>query len=346
VVRGPGFYLKLPGRVDPDPVTGQLVSTFDNTPQLPFSSLHTTFRGGPRASLATPPTCGTYMSRAEITSWASPKPVVLETPMTIDEGCDRPGFAPKVTAGSTNALAGQGTSFSFGVSREDRTPYLSSIESALPEGLLANIKNVPQCDAAAADAGSCPAVSQIGTTSVLSGPGSTPLGLTGRVYLTGPYKDAPFGLSIVTPTAGQAGPFDLGNVVVRAGIYVDRLNAHATVKSDPLPTIIQGIPLRLRAVTVTIDRSGFMFNPTSCLSKSVFASLGALGGGVSDQTVRFQVGGCSDLALAPKLGLSLSGMGQTTDGKHPAITATLNQPADRSNANLKKVRVALPLSLA
>jgi hypothetical protein len=342
-IKGPGFYLKLPGRVDPDPITGQLTTTFDNTPQLPFSRLHVAFRGGPRASLATPLTCGTYTSRASITSWATSKPVSIETPMTFDQGCDRPGFAPAVTAGSSNAMAGQGTSFTFGVSREDRTPYLSSIDAALPAGLLANLKDVPRCDPIPANAGSCPAASQIGYTTVLAGPGSTPLGLTGQVYLTGPYKDAPFGLSIVTPTAGQAGPFDLGNVVVRAGIYVDR-KAQVTVKSDPLPTIVRGFPLRLRKVDVTIDRAGFMFNPTSCKKQSVFGAIGALGGGSSQQAVPFQVGGCGDLDLDQQLALKFTGKKTTKDGQHPGIQAKVT--SKRSGTNLAQVQVKLPLSVA
>jgi hypothetical protein len=343
-VKGPGFYLKLPGRVDPDPVTGQLTASFDTTPQLPFSKLHVAFRGGSRASLATPPACGTYTSHAEITSWASAAAVALDTPMTIDQGCDAPAFAPSFAAGTTSPLARQHTPFSFTLTRADRTPYLARIDAVLPAGLLADIAGVPRCDDALAADGSCPAESDIGSTSVLSGPGADPLALNGRVSLTGPYKDAPFGLSIAVPTAGQAGPFDLGVVVVRAGIYVDRTDAHVTVKSDPLPTIISGFPLRLRQVNVTIDRAGFMFNPTSCAPTTVFGGFDAMTGTRSEQTVPFRLGGCGDLDLDQKLALRFTGKTATKDNTHPGITARLTSKG--AGANLEQAEVKLPLSVA
>ncbi|MCU1675450.1 MAG: hypothetical protein JWM93_208 [Frankiales bacterium] len=344
VVRGPGILVKLPGRVDLDQNTGQITATFDNTPQLPFSRLHVVLRGGSTAPMATPTACGTYNTHASVTSWASSAPVELDTPMVIDQGCERRDFNPAVSAGATNTVAGADTSFRFAVSRPDRSAYLSSIGAVLPPGLLARIADVPQCGETDASAGTCSSTSDVGSTSVLSGPGDAPLGLTGRVYLTGPYKGAPFGLSIVVQTRGQAGPFDLGAVVVRAGIYVDRTDAHATVKSDPLPTIIQGIPLRLRQAVVTIDRPGFMFNPTNCAAKSIFAGLGSTDGNNLTREVSFQVTGCSVLPVNQKLTLSLTGKSSTTDGTHPGIRAHLTSA--KGSSNLKKVSVALPLSLA
>ncbi len=341
--KGPGFYLKLPGRVDLDPGTGRMTVVFDNTPQLPFENMKVHFNGGPQAALAMPQQCGTYNTQIQLLSWASNTPLVLNSPMTIDQNCGAHAFTPSFSAGSANPLAGQNTSFSFTLTRTDGMPYLSQIATALPEGLLANIGSVPQCDPIPAANGFCPAASRIGTTSVLSGPGSQPLGLTGGVYLTGPYKDAPFGLSIAVPTAGQAGPFDLGVVVVRAGIYVDRKDAHVTVKSDPLPTIIQGVPLRMRQVNVTIDRANFMFNPTSCDAQKVFGSFGALGGGGSDQTVAFRAGGCGDLDLKQKLSFNVTGKSSHKDGTHPGVTATLSDSGGGSN--LDKVEAKLPLAL-
>jgi hypothetical protein len=344
VARGPGVLVKLAGRVDPDPVTGRLTATFDNTPQLPFSELHVAFRGGPKAPLATPTACGRYTTHAEITSWASDVPVGLDTPMVIDQGCDARAFAVSFSAGSTTPGAGADSAFRLSLTRADRTQYLSRIDAQLPPGLLARIASVARCPEEQAAAGSCGAVSQIGGTSVLSGPGETPLGLTGRVYLTGPYRDAPFGLSIVVPTAGQAGPFDLGDVVVRAGIYVDRADAHVTVKSDPLPTIIRGFPLRLRQVVVDIDRAGFMFNPTNCAPAAITGSFGSVEGDSSVLLAAFRSIGCGELPVAPKLGLRFTGRTATTDGKHPGVSATLTtQPG---SANLRTATVKLPLSVA
>jgi hypothetical protein len=341
--KGPGFYLKLPGKIDLDQKTGQMTATFDNTPQLPFSHMQVQFNGGSLAALATPASCGTYNTRVEITSWNDPAPVVSDSPMTINENCTPKAFAPSFSAGVKNPAAGAHSAFTMSLTRSDGMPYLQNLGMKLPKGLLADLASVPQCAAGPANAGSCPAASRIGGVSVLSGPGAQPLPLAGNVYFTGPYKDAPFGLAIDVPTAGQAGPFDLGTITVRAGLYVDRATAQASVKSDPFPTIIQGIPIRMRQVTVNIDRPNFMINPTSCAKQTVFASIGALGGAVSDQTAPFQVVGCGDLALKPKMSLKVTGKTATKDGTYPGVEATLTDPG--TGANYDKVEAKLPLAL-
>jgi hypothetical protein len=277
VAKGPGFILKLPGKIDLDAASGRVVATFDQNPQVPFSKLHLVFRGGSQAALANPPGCGTYNTHVEIVSWASSKSVGLDSPTTIDEGCEARTFSPSFGAGTTTTQAGADAPFTLTITRADRTQYLSRVAPVtLPDGLLARIGSVDQCGEGQANAGTCGASSQVGGVTTLAGPGAQPLPLNGRVYLTGPYKGAPFGLSIVVPTAGQSGPFDLGNVVVRAAIKVDRTTARASVESDPLPTVIDGIPLRIRQVNVTIDRKGFTFNPTSCAAQSVVAGLGGI----------------------------------------------------------------------
>jgi hypothetical protein len=184
---------------------------------------------------------------------------------------------------------------------------------------------------------------QVGTVTTYAGPGSSPFALPGRVYLEGPYGDAPFSLRIVVPA--KAGPFDLGEVVVRQKIYVDPIDAHVTVVSDPVPTIVSGVPVRLQRLDVSVDKTGFMVNPTSCAPKVIGGTLGAVDGQSVPINVRFQVGDCGSLALKPSLALTLSGKGQTKDGGHPAVTANLMQPFG-GQANLKRVRVALPLALA
>jgi hypothetical protein len=348
VVRGPGILIKLPGRIVADPVTGQLVTTFDNQPQVPFSKLTVHLRGGSRAPLASPESCGTYTTHAELTSWASDIPVVDDAPLVIDQGCGARGFSPGFSAGVTDPKAGGSSPFTLTISRKDGEQYFQGLDVVLPPGLLGNVGSVPRCPEAQAAAGTCGVESQIGTTSVLSGPGDMPLAIPepGKaptaVYLAGPYKGAPFSLSIVVPA--QAGPFDLGNVVVRAALYIDSKDAHATVRSDPFPTIVQGIPLRMRQVNVTMDRPGFMRNPTSCAPLSIAATVFSVDGAAADVGSPFRVGRCGDLGLAPKLSIGLSGKGQTTDGKHPSLVARLTQPVGQ--ANIKKVTVTLPLGLA
>ncbi len=125
-----------------------------------------------------------------------------------------------------------------------------------PPGLLGILKGVERCGEPQAGMGACGPGSLIGHTTVAVGPGSDPLYVQGgQVFLTGPYKGAPFGLSIVVPAV--AGPFNLGNVVVRAQVLVDPHTAQITIVSDALPTILDGVPLQVKTVNLVIDRQGF-----------------------------------------------------------------------------------------
>jgi hypothetical protein len=349
VANGPGFVVKLPGRVDTNAVTGQLTATFDNNPQLPFDKLHVRLRGGSLAPLATPAKCGTYTTHTQVTSWASDVPVERDSSMVIDEGCEPGPFSPSFGAGSDNPVAGADSPFSLTVARRDRDQVLKTIDDvSLPTGLLGRVASVPLCGEADAAAGTCPAASRIGRVEAAAGVGALPLavpqpGKAGTsVSLTGPYKGAPYGLSVVVPA--QAGPFDLGTVVVRSALHVDPVDAHVTAKTDPLPHILQGIPLRVREIRLVLDRAGFTFNPTSCAKKLITGVIGGLDGGTAAVSAQFQIADCASLALKPKLALALTGRKQLTDGKHPGVKAVLTQP--KGVTNLDKVKVRLPLSLA
>ncbi len=349
VVRGPGLLLKIPGKVDPDPVTGQLVATFDGTPQLPFTTLDTSFKGGSRAALSNPKACGVYTTHATLTPWSGGPAVQAQDSFTIDKKCDQAGkFEPALDAGVMDPAAGASSPFVLNLSRPSGQQDFNSLDVTLPKGLIGRVGDVPLCPEAQAAVGACPAASQIGSVRVLSGAGPAPLAVPqpGKAptaaFLAGPYKGAPFSMSIVVPA--QAGPFDLGTVVVRAALFVDPDTAQVTVKSDPLPTILKGIPLDIQRLSVSVDRPGFMINPTSCDPSQVAARVGSTAGRVVDISSKFQATGCAALPYAPKLKMSLTGKGQTTDGKHPALTARLAPNA--GDANIKETRVILPLSLA
>jgi hypothetical protein len=322
-----GVLVKLPGSVFVNKDTGRVVTQFDNNPQLPVSTLSLQLKSGPRAPLATPPTCGEKTVDVELSSWAGQTAHLTDT-FTIACKAGLGDFAPSLSAGTTSAKGGAFAPFAVNVDKPDGNTALTGLRMELPEGLTAKI------------AGNLN--TQVGTATVSAGPGANPLNLPGKVFLEGAYGDAPFSLRVVVPA--KAGPFDLGEVVVRQKIYVDPIDAHVTVVSDPLPTIVKGVPVRLQRVEVNVDKAGFMINPTSCESTEINATLSSATGQSVPITNRFQVSDCASLALKPNLGLILSGKGQTTDGKHPAVTASLTQPAGQ--ANLKKVRVALPLSLA
>ncbi len=365
---GDGVNLKLAGDAIADPATGQVRTTFDQNPQLPFSELRLQFNGGPRAPLVNPPTCGTFLTGSLFAAWSSPftPDAALDSPLTIDQGCGQAGgFSPSLDAGVVNPVAGGSSAFTLTLSRESGQ-NVSGLDVILPPGLLAKLAGVPLCPDAQAAAGDCGTASQIGHATVAVGPGSSPLYIPqpGKaptaVYLAGPYKGAPFSLVIKVPA--QAGPFDLGTVTVRAALYIDPTDARVTVKSDPLPQILDGIPLEYRKINVTIDRAGFIQSPTSCNPMQVTADVNGapLGGPVSVNSAgagfttarglsarvsnRFQVGGCQELGFSPRLEMRLSGRGRTRSGDHPALTATLTQGLGQ--AHLRSARVALPLSLA
>ncbi len=327
VAYGTGVRLKLEGAVKVDPATGQITASFANNPQLPFSRLRVALKDGSRAPLANPAACGSQTVAASLSSWAG-NAADLRSAFDIDCTAGLGAFAPAFTAGSTNAAAGSLSPFNVGLTKPDANADVTGLRMELPTGLLARLKgNLGR---------------QVGTVKAFAGTGSTPFVLPGQVYLEGQYGDAPFSLRVVVPA--KAGPFDLGEVVVRQKIYVDPIDAHVTVVSDPIPTIVKGVPTRLQRLDVSVDKAGFMVNPTSCDPKTIGGTLSSAAGQSVPIGVRFQVGDCASLDLKPQLALSLSGKGQTTDGKHPAVTATLTQP--EGQANLKKVRVALPLSLA
>jgi hypothetical protein len=340
VANGLDTTLKLEGSIAADPETGRLTATFGNNPKVPFSRLSLKFKGGPRAPLANPPTCGVKAVTAHLDAW-SERHATPSDSFVID--CPGLGaFTPSLQAGTVSPVAAGFSPFVLRIDRADREQYLSGVSLDLPEGLLAKLGGVPPCADKAAATGACPSESRVGTATIGAGPGSSPFFLNGGVFLTGPYKGAPYGLAVVVRAI--AGPYDLGTVVVRQALHVDSEDAHVTVVSDPLPTILKGIPLRLRSIDVDIDRPGFTVNPTSCAPARIDGTLTSTGGAGAAVSSRFQVGDCAALPFAPKLALRLTGKAQRAPGRHPGLRAVLTQPAGQ--ANLEAVKVKLPKSVA
>lgn len=329
VAQGSGVTLKLPGAIVPDPVTGQLRTTFDNTPQLPFTKLAMRLKGGARAPLVTPSSCGTKTATAALTAWSG-QVADQQSSFAIDCAPQLGAFAPSFVAGAVAPIAGAYSPFTVKIAKPDGNSDLGMLAIKMPPGLLANLRgNVG---------------TRVGTARVASGAGASPFWLSGPVVLEGAYGDAPFSLRVTVPV--KAGPFDLGNVVVRQKIYVDRGDAHVTIVSDPLPTIVSGVPVQLQRLEVAVDKPGFMVNPTSCAPKTITGTLAAVNGRTATIDARFQVGDCASLDLEPALGLKLTGASQLRTGGHPGLDATLRMPGGPGQANLKQVEVALPLAVA
>jgi hypothetical protein len=339
-----GVHVAIPGDIHADPVTGQLTNVFVDTPQVPVKELTLHIKSGSRAPLATPRSCGTYQTHYEFEPWSGAAKAVGDTPMTIDEGCNTGGFAPKLSAGSTSDVAGAFSGFTLNVTRESGEQNITGMNVTLPPGLLAKLSGVQICGDAQASTGACPAGSQIGTATVAAGPGPTPLWVPqpGKeptaVYLAGPYKGAPY--SAVVKVPAQAGPFNLGTVAVRAAIGIDPETAQVTVKSDPLPQILEGVPITYRTIHVELNRPNFVLNPTDCRESTLSAQFTGSSDAVATASNRFAVGNCAALAFRPKLRLSLTG--QTKRVGHPALKAILTYPKGSGYANIGRAQVNLP----
>ncbi len=356
-----GVVVKLAGKVSADPSTGQLTTTFDENPQLPFEHLKVQFFGGEQAVLATPAQCGSYSSEASLTPWSAPQSgpaTVLLYPYQVGSGpggapCAAPGFAPSFTAGTTSDQAGSFSPFTLTLTRNDGEQRLSTVATAMPPGLAGMIANVPLCDEADANAGSCPAASQVGHVVVQAGVGREPVTLpqAGKpqdpVYLTGPYNGGPFGLSIVVPA--EAGPFNLDEgghpVVVRAGIHIDPKTAQVSVVSAPMPSMLQGVPVDVKAVHVEIDRSGFIFNPTSCDPMSVGGTIGSTQGTTANVSSRYQASSCQSLSFKPRFTVSTSGRTSRRNGASLDTKISYPKGSVGSEANIRSVKVDLPRQL-
>ena len=340
---GSGVIVKLEGRVSVNPSTGQLTTTFKENPQLPFSELKLKLKGGPRAPLSNPQSCGQATTTSSLEPWSAPESGPAATPFSSFDvsGCASPmGFSPSFLAQTETPLAGAFSPFTLTFSRKDGEQDLSAITVQTPPGLLGKVAGVPQCDEAQANAGTCGPESQVGTTTAGSGSGSAPLYLPGRVYLTGPYGGQPFGLSIVVPAV--AGPFNLGNVVVRASIAINPYTAAITAVSGPLPQIIDGVPTRLQTVNVTLNRPGFMFNPTNCDAQAVTATIVSAQGASTNVSTPFAAAACDRLPFHPDF--SASTAGRTSK----ALGASLNvkiASAGIGQANIAKVDVEIPKAL-
>jgi hypothetical protein len=337
VAEGSGVRVKLKGSIRADRTTGQLTASFANNPQLPFDALSLTFDGGPRAPLVNPPTCGRKTTKATITSWAG-QSVSSESSFDITEGCPTGQFSPSFRAGTVSPLAGAFSPFTTTIGRSDADQEFKQIGLDLPSGLLGALGKVPVCAEAQAAAGTCGVESRLGSTTVLAGSGSQPFSLPGTVSLGGPYKGAPFSLSIAVPA--KAGPLDLGMVVVRSPLIVDANNAKVSAPADPLPTIVGGVPLKLRQVTITLDRPGFMWNATNCTPTVVGVTIVGTGGAIARPTNRYQADGCANLKLAPSLKIAYTGKANLKKGKNTGLTADLGQTFGQTG--LKQVKVTLP----
>jgi hypothetical protein len=342
---------ELTGRINQQ--TGQLTVTDAEVPEVPFSELQLTLQGGERATLANPRTCGVVTTTAELEPWSTPfTPNAAPTSsFDIKENCFAPQFNPSFSAGTTSNQAGGFSPFTLAFGRGDDDEFLNGIQLQMPPGLLGMLSNVKLCGEPQAAEGTCGPESLIGETTVETGPGADPfLVKGGKVFLTTGYKGAPYGLSIVVPA--KAGPYTLsgttgkGTVVVRAAIGVNPETAALTITSDPLPTALDGIPLQLRLVNVTVGTNdNFTFNSTSCDKMAIGGVLTSVANATAGDSSSYQVTNCAALKFKPQVQISTSGRTSRADGASLDFKIVNPQGSQGTEANFARAKVELPKQL-
>ncbi len=370
-----GILIKVAGKIEPNPVTGQLVTTFENTPQQPFSRFTLKFRPGATAPLISPPACGAYSTRAEMTPWSEPMEprVTASEPFQITQGTHEgscpaggvPPFKPQVISGTDDNAGSTYSPFYLRILREDGEQEITRFSTTLPPGLTGNLSGIPFCPNASIEAArnatgqeqeehpSCPQASEIGHSLVGAGVGSVLAQNPGKIYLAGPYNGAP--LSIVSITSAKVGPFDLGTVVIRFALNINPVTAQVETsgaQSEAIPHIIKGIVVHVREIRVYMDREKFIINPTNCSPLSITDTIDGAGANFanpSDQVpvavnTPFEAADCSSLSFKPDLTVSTSAKTSRADGA--SLTAKLTVPGGLgTQANISKVKVELPKQL-
>jgi hypothetical protein len=373
-----GIIIRAAGQVQLDPITGQLVTTFKNTPQQPFSRFRLKFRPGATAPLVSPPTCGTYAAQGALTPWSatpeeSPR-LVSSKPFEITQGVHEgpcpsggvPPFKPQVISGTQNNAGSSYSPFYLRIIREDGEQELTRFSTTLPPGLTGNLSGIPFCPEAAIQLAkektgaqeetepSCPASSEIGHTIVEAGVGTVLAQTPGKVYLAGPYHGAP--LSIVSVTSAHVGPFDLGTVVIRFALNINPTTAQVEVSangSDPIPHIIKGIVVHVRDIRVYMDRPQFIINPTNCNPLQITDTIDGAGADFTNPADQvpvavntpFEAADCSSLQFKPSFKVTTSGKTSKANGANLSVKLAYPNAPQGTQANISRVKVELPVRL-
>jgi hypothetical protein len=360
---GFGIHAKLIASFHPDPQTGQLTVSIDDLPQVPFEEFNLHLFASDRGLMATPTHCTIYEADALLVPWNDTLAPQNSRPfVSIDSGPNGrpcPGqvrpFSPRLIAGMSNAVAGNFSSFTLKLDRDDGDQFLGDLTFRMPPGFTGDLRGITYCPEAAIQAAalkpgrveqaapSCPGSSQIGTTNVAAGPGGHPFHAVGRMYLSGPLKGAPLSLVAITPAL--AGPYDYGTQVVRVALYVDKLTAQVSAISERVPSIIGGIPIRMRSIQVNIDKPNFTINPTNCSPFSVDSQ------GIGDQATitsfssYYQAVNCVTLPFRPRMTVrQIGNRKQTRRSQNPRLRFDLwTRPGD---ANIRRIAVTLSRAFA
>ena len=334
-----GVGVRLEAELRANRQTGRLTAVIANNPQIPFENFRLKLNGGALAPLANPLACGAALLGASLTPYGG-EPASLSSSPFVTSGCPATGppFALAQATASQSSKAGAYSSYALNLTRGDGQQYLQRVSATLPAGLLGAIPSVALCGEPQAAQGTCPAASQIGTATVTAGAGPMPYPFSGPVSLTGPYAGAPYGLSIAIPAV--AGPFNLGTVVTRATLTVGLYSGRVTATSV-LPTIVSGVPLRLKSLNVAINRPNFLFNPSSCGPLASESTLVSTLGVTQGLSTPFTVSDCAGLAFKPSVSASTTAKSSKANGA--SLEVNVSQGARQ--ANIRQMLLTLPRQL-
>jgi hypothetical protein len=112
-----------------------------------------------------------------------------------------------------------------------------------------------------------------------------------------------------------------------------------------VPSIIGGVPIRMRSIQVNLDKPNFMINPTNCAPMSVGSQGIGDQGALTSFSSYFQAINCDNLPFQPKFSIrELGGRKSTLRGRNPALRFDLRTRA--GDANIKTLAVTLPPAFA
>lgn len=344
VTPGPGLIFKFVIALEPDPMSGRLVAVLHDLPQVAIGQITMNLGGGPSGLLAAPLSCGPAKGEAEFVPYGNGRAITAAAPVRIASvlpGLTCPGplpFNPQLLVSASSTRAGRASYFSAAIHRRAGEALPARLSFVLPAGLSAALGSVQACPDSLAASGACPAASRIGSIQLAVGSGPQPAVLSGGVYVGGPYRHAPFSFVMALPAA--VGPFDLGTVAFRAAAQVDGHSGRVTVATDSLPSAVGGVPIRMQALSLKLDRSRLIHNPTSCGPHELDASLLSQEGGTVALSSPYPVSGCKRLGFKPRLRVALASRGRLR--AHAPVGLRVSARFRHVDTALRSLTISLP----
>lgn len=327
--------IKFIGTVTLDQKTGQVTTTFNNTPDQPFTEFTLSFRGGPNAVIKAPDTCGPVKATAAVAPTSGGSVASIASNAIDVVGCKPAQFAPTMTASATPMTAGSDATVQTVISRSDDDELLKGASISMPPGLLGRLSAIPVCSLANAQAGDCSEDSRVGSVIAKAGTGPTPLPILGPVYLAEATPGSVASLAIVVPA--KVGPVDLGKVVV-FGKLVARPDVGIDLTVDDIPSIVGGVPMYVRSMDLVLNKPGFMFNASSCAEQAITGTLTSVSGKTAAVNIPYQPTGCDGLAFNPQMTAKLTGTAAS-----PGFTTSIF--GSDGESTMKAMELALPTGI-